>query len=295
MVINWRELPSLSMLRAFEATARLNGYSAAARALNVTPAAIAQHVRNLEAEVGATLVRREGRGLAITNEGMQLAASLTEGFALIARGIDNMKLQGATRGVRVSTTDYFVDTFILPSLGDLWKQHPGLQVSFSPEGNSASVDLERFDIVIRGAGKDHIFDGFGQTKLLDTQMIVYASPVLVGDGQTDLSQLPWILDRTLGGSVFQDMVRLVGCDPKQIKLVDPASGRFEIEAALMGLGLLVGPEVTVRNQLADGSLISLAAPPELESAYYAIHRDGKLAGTAQIFLDWLKRILVASQ
>ncbi len=295
MTFDWRELPSLSMLRAFEATARLNGYSAAARALNVTPAAIAQHVRNLEAEVGATLVRRKGRGLEITNEGLQLAAPLTEGFALIARGIDDMKLQRATRGVRVSTTDFFVDTLILPSLGDLWQQYPGLQVSFSPEGNSSPFDLERFDIVIRGAGKNHIFDGVRQTKLLDTQMIVYASPALVGDGKTDLSQLPWILDRTLGGSVFQDMVRLAGCDPKQIKVVDPASGRFEIEAALRGLGVLVGPEVTVRNHLADGSLISLAAPPEMESAYFAIHREGELAGTVQIFLDWLKRILVASQ
>ena len=45
---DWRQLPPLSTLRAFEATARLEGYSAAARALNVTPAAIAQQVSKLE-------------------------------------------------------------------------------------------------------------------------------------------------------------------------------------------------------------------------------------------------------
>ena len=34
--IDWRHLPALTTLRAFEATARMKGYSAAARTLNVT-------------------------------------------------------------------------------------------------------------------------------------------------------------------------------------------------------------------------------------------------------------------
>ncbi len=295
MAIDWRDLPSLSMLRAFEATARLNGYSAAARALNVTPAAIAQHVRNLETDVGATLVRRKGRGLELTEDGRQLAAPLAEGFALIARGIDDLKLQRAARGVRVSTTDFFVDAMILPRLGDLWQKHPGLQVSFTPEGNKSPVDLDRFDVVIRGAGRNHVWDGLGQTKLLETQMIVSAAPDLVGDRKADLSRLPWILDRTLGGTVFEDMVRLVGCDPDTIRLVDPASGKFEFEAALMGLGVLVGPEVTVRKNLADGSLVCLAKPPEMDSAYFAVHREGALAEPVQHFLDWLGCILDRGQ
>ena len=55
---DWRHLPSLSALRAFEATARLGGFSAAARALNVTHAAVAQQVRALESELGVALVQR---------------------------------------------------------------------------------------------------------------------------------------------------------------------------------------------------------------------------------------------
>ena len=77
---DWRHLPPLSTLRAFEATARLEGYSAAARALNVTPAAIAQQVRKLEDEMGAALVRREGRGLVLTEAGRQLAAQHSHSF-----------------------------------------------------------------------------------------------------------------------------------------------------------------------------------------------------------------------
>ena len=45
---DWRSLPSLTALRAFAATAELRNFSQAARALNVTHAAVAQQVRALE-------------------------------------------------------------------------------------------------------------------------------------------------------------------------------------------------------------------------------------------------------
>ena len=88
---DWRHLPSLSALRAFEATARLDGFSAAARALNVTPAAVAQQVRGLEADLGVALVIRQGRGLVLTPEGARLSAALAEGFSTIAGGIDALR------------------------------------------------------------------------------------------------------------------------------------------------------------------------------------------------------------
>ena len=67
--MDWRDIPSLAALRAFEAAARLGSYSEAARSLNVTHAAIAQHVRSLEAHFGQALMRREGRAMAVTEAG----------------------------------------------------------------------------------------------------------------------------------------------------------------------------------------------------------------------------------
>ncbi|NJS38566.1 MAG: LysR family transcriptional regulator, partial [Rhodobacteraceae bacterium] len=54
----WRDLPSLSSLRAFDATARQGSFAEAGRVLNVTHAAVTQAVRGLEAELGVALVRR---------------------------------------------------------------------------------------------------------------------------------------------------------------------------------------------------------------------------------------------
>ena len=63
------KLPPLNALRAFEAAARLGGFTAAATELCVTPAAVAQQVKALEAWVGAKLFKRRTKGIELTTEG----------------------------------------------------------------------------------------------------------------------------------------------------------------------------------------------------------------------------------
>lgn len=288
--INWTQLPPLSTLRAFEATARLQGYSAAARALNVTPAAIAQQVRKLEAEIGTKLVRREGRGLTLTDAGHQLSHPLLEAFTLIADGIRDLERSEARRGVRVSTTDYFAGMVILPRLGEFWKKHPTLQVSLSPDGNTAPIDLDTHDIAIRGGAPGQRWGDYQVARLLETPMILCAAPELVGTGKVDLSSLPWISDRGIGGGVFEEAVSRAGCDLAALKLVDPGNAKLELEAALMGYGLRFTPELTVRDHLADGSLIKLDIDLEMTGIYHAICQKGPIPAQTRKFLDWLLEI-----
>jgi LysR family glycine cleavage system transcriptional activator len=174
--IDWRHLPALTTLRAFEATARMKGYSAAARTLNVTPAAIAQQVRKLEAEVGAVLVQRERRGLVLTEAGRHLGLSLREAFALISSGVAEVQRMQEDQGVRVSTTHYFVNSVILPNLSDFWSQNPKTQVSFVPDGNQSPIDLDNFDIAIRGFRKGATWEGYEVQPLLEAPIIICAAP-----------------------------------------------------------------------------------------------------------------------
>jgi len=46
--------------------------AAAARVLNITPAAVAQQIRTLEREIGATLIARVGRTVSVTEEGSRI-------------------------------------------------------------------------------------------------------------------------------------------------------------------------------------------------------------------------------
>src|ERR1700710_2619570 len=59
-------LPPLNALRAFEAAARLGSFKAAAAELHVTHGAVSQHVRLLEAWLGAPLFERHNRRVVLT-------------------------------------------------------------------------------------------------------------------------------------------------------------------------------------------------------------------------------------
>ncbi len=206
---------------------------------------------------------------------------------MMAKGIEDLQLSQATRGVRVSTTDSFVSVVILPSLGGFWKLHPTLQVSFSPDANTVPIDLDNFEIAVRGGPRGQKWDGCQEILLFEAPFIVCATPELIGSDTVDLSSLPWIKDTGIGGTVFQRMVRQAGCDPDTIQILDPGSAKIEMDAALMGYGLTVSPELMVRKQLSQGSLVKVYTSMDIVAVYYAICRKGPLAAPVQLFLDWL--------
>ena len=82
--MDWKNLPSLGALRAFQALAETGSYTAAGAALNVSHAAISQQVRALEDRLGVELVSRAGRRGTLTPEGERLAAALATAFLGIA-------------------------------------------------------------------------------------------------------------------------------------------------------------------------------------------------------------------
>ena len=59
-----RYLPSISLLRAFEAVCRLGSTTAAAAELNMTQGAVSRHIQTLEAQLGTSLFLRERRQFA---------------------------------------------------------------------------------------------------------------------------------------------------------------------------------------------------------------------------------------
>lgn len=71
-------LPLLA-LRAFEAAARRRSFRDGAAEIGLTPSAVSHHVRQLEATLGVALFDRLHRGVAPTEAGAALAASVGEG------------------------------------------------------------------------------------------------------------------------------------------------------------------------------------------------------------------------
>ncbi len=75
-----RDLALLRRLQVFRAVVERGGVGDAARALSISQPAVSTHVRNLEAELGASLFRRTGRKLVVNERGAELLSVLPKGF-----------------------------------------------------------------------------------------------------------------------------------------------------------------------------------------------------------------------
>lgn len=93
-------LPSLNALRAFEAAARHLSFKTAASELGVTPGAVSQQVKKLEASLGVALFRRLPHGLLLTSRGeaylpkiSKIFEDLTDATESIAPEINGRKFK----------------------------------------------------------------------------------------------------------------------------------------------------------------------------------------------------------
>ena len=110
-------LPSLNALRAFETVARRLSYARAADELYVTKAAVAQQIRQLETEIGATLVERAGRGLRLTEAGQAGMRDLADGFEYLARAARAMREAAGRRFLVINSSPSFAATWLVGRVG----------------------------------------------------------------------------------------------------------------------------------------------------------------------------------
>src|SRR4029450_9461027 len=118
---------SLNALRAFEATARLNSFSAAAEELSVTHGAVSRHIRTLEDSVGLPLLKRTAQGAVPTGEGQRLADGLSTAFNLIQSGGEQLKPGPMTLACSESIMMYW----LLPRLNRFKDAHPEVELRFN--------------------------------------------------------------------------------------------------------------------------------------------------------------------
>jgi LysR family glycine cleavage system transcriptional activator len=284
---DWRSLPSLTALRAFAATAELRNFSQAARALNVTHAAVAQQVRALEDALGRPLVQREGRGVSLTADGEQLAEALGEGFGAIQRGLEALRAGEADRPVRVTLTASFAAQWLMPRLKDFWRKHPDIGLSLHPDSKVVDLHRERMDLAIRYGNGD--WPGVETEHLTSARLVIAGAPSLIGDRDPtvqEMAQMDWILSRNWAE---QDAyLRLLGLDPATLSSTDINNEELALAAARQGLGLVVESVALIESDVAEGRMRIVHESREKLPAYFIVTLPGPKRAAARAFLKWLR-------
>jgi LysR family glycine cleavage system transcriptional activator len=288
MTTNWRTLPPLTALRALAATAEFRNFSQAARALNVTPGAVAQQVRSLEGVTGRSLVQRDGRGVSLTKDGEHLAEALAEGFAAMVRGVEALQAIEADRPVRISLTAGFAAQWLMPRLKDFWDRHPDIGLSILPDAKVVDLHRDQMDIAVRYGNGD--WPGLDSHYLASARLVIVGAPLLLGGRPRpaidEMREMDWVLQRNWPE---QDAyLRQLGLEPSRLRHTDLGSEELVIAAARQGLGLAVESLALIEADVNDGRLQVVHESPEQSPAYFVVTLPGPKRAAARTFLKWLK-------
>ena len=288
--MNWSNLPPLSALRAFAAVARHRSLTRAGETLNVTHAAISQQVRGLERHLGVALIVREGRGIALTDAGRELAASLSEGFQTIANGVENILGEDRLRPVMVTTTPTFAHAWLMPRLSDFNHRHPETSLAIQPTADLVPLGPGGADIAIRH-GEGH-WPGLDVEPLIRTGIVIVAAPGLVsGNAVTaagDLLRLPWLQEP--GTNELSAWLAAQGIVESGSRTVHEMPGHMVMDGVRRGTGISALPHAFVADDIATGRLILLFddAPPG--QGYFIVTPRVSKRPAVKAFASWLRRM-----
>ncbi|MEO1199393.1 MAG: LysR substrate-binding domain-containing protein [Pseudomonadota bacterium] len=282
-------LPPLSSLRAFAAVARTGAVGAAADQLSVTQSAVSHQIRQLEADIGVDLIRREGRGIALTPQGERLAEPLLRGFDLIERAIAELTL-APNAPLVVSVEPTFASRWLLPRLLRFRKARPDITLHVEPSYELADFTQDRVDLGIRTGPGD--WPGLIADRISRARIVPVASPTFLTEAgiksPTDLSGAVLISDD-------DDEMWTAWLRAAELDGIDPALGshlddtNLAVAAAALGQGIALIYEPLAAAEIAEGKLVHVFADAvEMDYAYYLVHPAGvRLRPAAAAFRDWL--------
>lgn len=123
------DLPAMSALVCFEASARKLSFKEAAAELNVTPAAVSHQIKRLEQDLGSALFRRQHRGVDLTEAGAYLFIALQRGFEGISDAVRDIRSPAQAEDVLVQATTAVSAFWLTPQITAFWKVRPDVSIS----------------------------------------------------------------------------------------------------------------------------------------------------------------------
>jgi DNA-binding transcriptional LysR family regulator len=260
----WTHVHALGML------ASQGSYTAAARRLGISKAAMSQRIAELERAAGVPLVRRTTRSVRLTEAGQQLVDATTDAFGHIERSFAGVRdLAGAPRGLlRVTAPVALGRQQIVPHLASFLRAHPEVRIELDLSDRLVSLAQEGVDLAIRHTQRPP--DTHVAWALCETRSVVVASRAwLRRHGMpahpADLAEHPCLHYPRPGETPVWTFER--GRDRVAVPLRGPfAANNSEVlrEAVLEGLGLALLPDFSAQGALRAGKLVAVL--PEWEAS-----------------------------
>lgn len=259
-------MESLANLESFVRSAELGGFSAAARRLGLTPAAVSRNVATLEKNLGVRLFQRSTRKLTLTEAGERFLGEIGNNLDALQAAIAVMSAdRDAPAGIlKVSLSPTFGERYMLPMLPAFMARYPAVRIDWQLENRPVDLIAEGFDAAVGGGFE--LGAGLVSRTLAPAHIIAVAAPAYIKDkaplvDPSGLIALDGIVMRSARtGRVREHMMRdahgreVAAPLRDTIVLNDPSAMR---RAALLGLGVSLLAVPDVLPYLESGALVRL--------------------------------------
>src|SRR3982751_4939415 len=283
-----RRLPPLAAIRAFEAAARTENFTAAAAELGMTQAAVSYQVKSLEERLGSPLFVREKGRARLTPLGQRLLPPLSSAFDGIEAAFASHREEDETL-LTITTTHTFANTWLAWRLGAFQMEHPDLAVRMTTSNEGCDL---------RGGSGG--WEGLEEYKLFESSFTPMASPECIAAVERKLGRklepqdLPhqnrinpsddwwqqWFADN--GIPYDESILRRAG-----IRLENQAN---EGHAAMAGQGFALLTPLLWKGDVAAGRLC-MPFPDRISvrgwSYWLAYPRERRMVPKVKRFREWL--------
>lgn len=291
-------------LHFFVALLRAPSFAAAARQLSVTPPAVTQRLRSLEARLGVRLFHRSSRGVSLTDEGALLAERSTDVLAEIDSIADLVSKRSSrvSGHLRVAASTGFGRRYVAPLLEAYRHQCPDVRVTLQLSDNPPRLRPDAWDIIVH-VGTAPLLD-LKRILLAPNRRILCCSPEYLATHE--MPEHPADLTRHHCLALYENdedvtLWRFQGPDGARatVRIASPFScndGETIKRWGLAGLGVIVRSEWDVAKDIGAGRLVELLPdwrPPDAPVIALSASRTGRAARTER-FIDLLRQSLTPS-
>jgi len=246
---------SLNALRAFEATARLRSFSAAADELSVTHGAVSRHIRMLEDALGLPLLTRGAHGAEPTSEGQRLAEGLATGFGLIHSSVERLKPGPLT----LSCSESIMMYWLIPRLARFKDINPDVELRFNMSHGPVDFARDNINVAIRLSSIEPPKDAV-RTDVAPEWVGPVCSPEYLRQmrikSAADLPRTHLMVSRTRPNA-WNDWAACSQQPFPDLRIHETFEHFYLlIQGARCGLGVANVPRMLVRDELTSGTLVA---------------------------------------
>ena len=273
-----RRIPSITSMLCFEAAAKSEGFARAAEEMNVTQSAVSRQIQILEGFVGQSLFTRSKQRVKLTAAGRNLLAELSPLLEELELTILKTKSHDSAEGS--------LNIGVYPTLGSRWL----MPMIMGPKAEqirhtlnlvtylkNAEIDPSLVDLAF--AQGNVSWPGYRADRLMNDALVVAGAPDQFPEPITDPEALleHRILQHSTRPQSWQIWFKLQGLKLSR-KIIGPMFNQFEmlIDATKNGHGIAIIPEILIRNELTQGSLVQIHPFKAADSAYYLLTPEAKV-------------------